>query len=368
MRWVGTWACGPQLTEPENDPPPPGLAGNTLRQVVFASIGGARLRLRLSNEHGDGPVTMEEVHVAPSTAGGGVRLAFSGAPSVTIAGGEAVFSDPFDLAVAPLSTVAVTIAFGATPRGITGCPGARTTSHIATGNRAAAATLAAAATVEHWYYIAGLDVLADDATAAAVALGDSITGGRGSTTDGNDRFTDGLSRRLRANPPTAKAAVLNLGIGGNAVLGGGLGPTAVERFARDVLEMRGVRWLILFEGVNDIGGASDEGVAARLIAAFGRLVDTAHAHGIRVYGVPLTPFGGSHYDSPAHENARAAVNRWIRTGGKLDAVIDLDAAVRDPAAPTKLLAAYDCGDHLHPSPAGYRKMADSIDLALFTNP
>jgi lysophospholipase L1-like esterase len=374
--WVGTWACGPQLTETGNNPPAPGLTGNTLRQVVFSSIGGSRLRLRLSNEFGDGPVTMNAVHVALSAGGGAIdacsdtALAFSGAASVTIAAGQAVFSDPFDFALPPLTKLAVTIAFGAVPTGITGHPGSRTTSYLATGNMVAAASLTVAASAEHWYYITGIDVMAGVASAAVVTLGDSITDGRGSTTDMNNRWPDALSRRLQANAATMnKVAVLNQGIGGNAVLTGGLGPTAMQRFARDVLGMRGVKWLIVFEGVNDIGGSSSgAAVATQLINAFGQFVDMAHAQGIKAYGATISPFGGNSYYSADHELARATVNDWIRGGGKFDQFIDLDAAVRDPANPLNLAAAYDSGDHLHLSPAGYQKMADAVDLTLFTTP
>ena len=212
-------------------------------------------------------------------------------------------------------------------------------------------------------------MVADASSAAVVALGDSITDGRGSTTNGNDRWPDGLARRLQANPATAGVAVLNQGMGGNAVVSGGLGPTAMQRFANDVLGQRGVRWLIVLEGVNDIGAASGPAAAAAataLIAAFGRFVDLSHDRGIKVFGVPILPFGGSNYDSAAHRAARQTVNDWIRTSGKFDAVIDLDAAVRDPANPLKLLPAYDTGDHLHLTPAGYRAMADAVDLSLFT--
>jgi len=373
---VGTWATGPQLTEPGNVPPAPGLADNTLRQIVFTSIGGQQLRLRLSNEFGDGPVTMNTVHVARSTGTNAIdaatdtALTFAGAGCVTIQAGQAVFSDPFAFNLPPLTKVAITIAFGAAPAGITGHPGSRTTSYLAAGNVAAAASLSGAVSTEHWYYITGIDVVADTATAAVVTLGDSITDGRGTTTDANNRWPDGLSRRLQANAATTKIAVLNQGIGGNAVVSGGLGPTATQRFARDVLGMRGVRWVIVFEGVNDIGGSSSSGqaVATNLINAFTQFVDMAHAAGLKAYGVPITPFGGSMYDSADHQTARATVNDWIRGSGKFDAVIDLDAAVRDTANPMNLAAAYDTGDHLHLNPAGYQKMADAIDLALFALP
>ncbi|WP_437668885.1 SGNH/GDSL hydrolase family protein [Sorangium sp. So ce131] len=371
-RWVGTWGTGPQLTEPHNNPPEPGLSNNTLRQVVYTSIGGSRIRLRLSNEFGNGPVTMNAVHIANAATAGAIdagtdkALTFSGAASVTIPQGQAIFSDPIDYALAPLTRISLTIQFGNVPTEITGHPGSRTTSYIKTGDAVSDAAFASPVTTDHWYYITGLDVVDPDAS-ALVVLGDSITDGRGSITNENTRWPDYLSRRLRANEETADVAVLNMGIGGNTVLTGGLGPTAIQRFQRDVLDQRGARYLIIYEGVNDIGGSSDAGVASRLIEAFSDFIDDAHAADMLVYGVPILPFGGNEgYDSPAHQQARDEVNEWIRTSNKFDAVIDLDAAVRDPNDPTKLLSTYDTGDHLHLNPQGYEKMAESIDLELFT--
>lgn len=370
MGWVGTWACGPQLTEPHNGPPAD-LAGSTLRQVVYVSIGGSRLRVRLTNAFGNGAVVMDAVHVAASAGGGAIApetdraLTFGGSPGVTIAAGDEVYSDPVDFELAPCSKLAISIHFGAVPTEITGHPGSRTNSYLAAGNAVSAPDLSHAARTEHWYYITGADVTASGRAAAIVALGDSITDGRGSTTDGNDRWPDVLSRRLRANPATADIAVLNQGIGGNAAVRGGLGPTAVSRFARDVLEQRGARWAIVLIGVNDIGEAADEAIAGRLIAAYRGFIRDAHGAGLRIYGATLLPFAGSQYDSEMHENARRQVNDWIRAGGGFDGVIDLDAAVRDPANPAALLPAYDSGDHLHLNPAGYEAMAEAIDLGLF---
>ena len=369
--WVGTWATAPQLTEPQNAPPLPGLADNTLRQILHVTTGGEQLRMRFSNEFTSGPVTMNAVHLAVSTGGGAIEpssdtaLTFSGAASVTIPAGQLAFSDPFDFALAPLDDVAVSIHFGSVPAGITGHPGSRTTSYLQLGDAVALERLQAPIATEHWYYATGIDVVAPGTGAAVVVLGDSITDGRGSTTNGNDRWPDALARRLQANPLTAQVAVLNQGIGGNAVVSGGLGPSALERFDRDVLNQSGVRWLVVLEGVNDIAWNNSPQVADDLISAYQQFITKAHARQIQIYGVPILPFGDSSYDSPEHEAARQLVNDWIRTSGQFDAVLDLDEAVRDPTAPNKLLQAYDSGDHLHLSPTGYQAMAEAVDLSLF---
>jgi lysophospholipase L1-like esterase len=369
--WVGTWGCAPQLTEPRNLPPAPGLTSNTLRQVVHVSIGGKHLRVRFSNAFGNSPVTMSSAHVAVSAGDSAIKpesdkaLTFQGKPSVTIPAGESALSDTFDFALAPLSDLAVTIYFGETSADVTGHPGSRTTSYLQAGNAVSAAVMTTAAKTQHWYILNDIDVEAGRSSAAIAALGCSITDGRGSGTDKNDRWPDNLARRLQADKSTANIAVLNEGIGGNAVLYGGLGPTALARFDRDVLSQSGVRWLIVLEGVNDIGGSQDASVATNLITAYEEMIAQAHAHHIRVYGGTITPFGGNSYYTPAHEAVRQAVNEWVRTGGKFDAVIDFDAVIRDPQNPSRLLPAADSGDHLHPNEAGYKIMADAINLKLF---
>lgn len=376
VHWVGTWGNSPQLVEHRNLPPPPGLTSNTLRQIVQVSIGGKELRAHFSNKFGTDPVTMNSVHLALWAGGSRIKtdtdkaLTFQGKPSVTIPAGGSVVSDPFDFNLEPLSDLAVTIDFGGTSPAVTGHPGSRTTSYLQAGDEVSAADLPKAARTEHWYILTGIDAEANNLSAAIVTLGDSITDGRGSGTDKNDRWPDDLARRLQADKAMADIAVLNEGIGGNCVLHGGLGPTAQARFNRDVLSQSGVRWLIVFEGVNDIGTSrpSDSAtVATNLIAAFEKFIEEAHAHHIRVYGATITPFGGSFYDSPAHEAARETVNNWIRTGGKYDAVIDFDAVMRNPQNPSHLLPTADSGDHLHPNERGYRMMAAAINLKLFEN-
>lgn len=368
-RWVGTWLASPQLTEARYQPPAPGLSGSTLRQQVHLSIGGRQVRVRFSNTFGGSPITIASAHIARSLGGGAIdptsdrSLTFGGSAAVVIGAGEMAASDPLAYDVEPLADLAVSIHVSTAPAEVTGHPGSRTTSFLKAGDWVAASELRDAVTVERWYVLTGIDVLTDAAAAALVVIGNSITDGRGSGTDENNRWPDNLARRLQNDVRTRHIAVLNAGIGGNAVLRGGLGPTALSRLERDVFAQTGAAWLIVFEGVNDIGTAT--GVADELVAAYRDIISQAHAHGLRVYGGTILPFGGSFYDNPEREAARQIVNRWIRTGGAFDAVIDFDAALRDPANPSRLLPEADSGDSLHPSEHGYRMMADVIDLELF---
>jgi lysophospholipase L1-like esterase len=373
--WVGTWSTAQQLVELNNNPPEPGLAHNTLRQIVRVSLGGDSLHLRFSNEFSKSPVTMNAVHVSLSKGRSAIdtvtdkELKFNGKSNVTIEPGVAVTSDPFHLVVKPRSDLAITIYFGNTSPDVTGHPGSRTTSYILPGDKVSAEDFSGAVSTDHWYIINGIDVMAPESAAAVVIVGNSITDGRGSGTNKQNRWPDELARRLQESNDTRLVAVLNQGIGGNCVLRECLGPSALSRFDRDVIGARGVRWLIILEGINDIGqaqGVEDaDRVADDLIAAYEQMIDSAHAEDIRVYGATLMPFGGSFYDSPEHEAARTKVNEWIRNSGRFDAVIDVDAALRDPSDPSRLLPSADTGDHLHPNETGHRMIAEAVDLALF---
>lgn len=379
--WATTWGCAPQWVEPGNFPPTP-LANSTLRQFVRASVGGKNIRVRLANIFATNPVVIRSAHIAlaagKGSAGNGEinpatdkALTFHCAEEITIGAGETIYSDPVDFALPPLADVAVSIYFGdISATTITGHPGSRTTSFIIASNCVSAETLPDAKKTPHWYLLTGLEVRSDDAK-TLVVLGDSITDGRGSTTDGNNRWPDILAARLQANAPTKNIGVVNVGIGGNAIFGG-LGPAAAKRFDRDVLEQSGVKWVIVFEGVNDIGGARGERavtLATDLISAYTEFAGKAHAKKIKVYGATITPFGGNGYFSPEHEAIRQQVNAWIRTNSIYDGVIDFDAAVRDPADEKKFKAEFHPGlnanDWLHLNPAGYRALGEAVDLNLF---
>ncbi len=372
---IRAWSPSQQLCEEHNLPPAPGLAGRILRQRLRASLAGSRPRVLLSNEYGEGPLVISAASVAPSLGMDRVDpsrarpLRFGGASALRLEAGQRAWSDPVDLKVDDLMDIAVSLSIEACPRAVTSHPGSRTSSYIARGADLDAPSLPGAERVEHWYYLAGLDLEAGGARGALVAVGDSLTDGRGTTTDGDTRWTDVLMRRLRAGGLEG-IAVLNAGLGGNRVLEEGLGPACRDRFARDVLEPEGARWIVLFEGVNDIGTLSKERgperLARELLAAYEAMAEEARGKGLWIAGCTITPFGGSQYDFPEAHRARALVNEAIRAGGIFNACIDFDAAIRDPAKPEALRPEFDSGDHLHLSNPGYEALAQAFDLGIFS--
>lgn len=376
--WVTTWGTAPQLTEPANLPPVP-LAQRTLRQFVRTSIAAKHLRVRFTNAYGTGPVSIQAARIALAAGTGSAgtgeinpatdrAVMFRGAPGVVIPAGETVWSDPLDFELATLADVAVSLHFGdLSATGVTGHPGSRTTSFIVDGNATSTANLPNATKTEHWYVIQAIEVLGESTGRTISIIGDSITDGRGSTTNGQNRWPDLLAKRLLANPPTATVGIANMGIGGNAIFGG-LGPSAVNRFDRDVLQQTGTRYLIVFEGVNDLGSVSSAGapaLATNLINTYTSFANQARARNIKPYIATITPFGANGYYTAARESARQTVNQWIRNNSVFDGFIDFDAAVRDPANPVNLLAAYNFQDGLHINPAGNQAMADAVNLSLF---
>ncbi len=383
--WVGSWMTSQQVPEPRNSIAPDDLRDATMRQVIRLSVGGPELRVHISNDFGTRPLRFVSVHIARAVAPGSSaivpgsdrELTFSGAASVTVPAGAEYISDPIKYPVAPLTNLAISFYLEEPPARETGHPGSRTTTYYEHGNFVSAASMPGANQVEHWYQISGVDVLAPAGSAAVVALGDSITDGHATTTNGNNRWTDVLAERLLAAPATRHIGVLNAGIGGNRVLLDGLGPNALARFNRDVLAPAGVRWVIVFEGVNDLGTFGFHGAASpqanrdlvnSILSAYQQMITRAHAHGIKVIGATITPFEGSFYNRRPGSAIGAdweAINSWIRAPGHFDSVLDFAKVVADPTQPDRLLPAYDSGDHLHPNPAGYRALADSIPLTLF---
>ena len=379
VKWVGAWASAQMAPDAKNSLAPDDYPDATLRQVVRLSLGGDKIRIRLSNAFGTRPLTIKAAHVAVSAALDSARidpatdrpLTFSGLGQVTIPAGADYWSDPVPFKVAPLTSLAVSLHYTAAPSVQTGHPGSRATSYVLAGDHTADADLPGAKTADRWFQISSIDVTPAKKAAAIVAFGDSITDGYGVQPNTNLRWTDALMTRLKGK----NIGVLNLGIGGNRVLLDGLGPNALARFERDVLSQAGVTHVIVLEGVNDLGTLTREAPAApeahkalveQVTAGYRQMIDRAHARGIKVVGATILPYSGSAYYHPGPESEadRQAINAWIRAPGNFDGVIDWDKAMRDPAKPTHLLPAYD-NDGLHPNLAGYKAMADAVPLSLF---
>ncbi|PCD02724.1 GDSL family lipase [Sphingomonas spermidinifaciens] len=379
--WQPVWASAQMVPGGENRLAPGAMTDGSLRQIVRVSAGGPRIRVRVSNAFGTQPLTIRAASVARPMridaagvdAASIAALRFGGRAGAVVPAGADWLSDPVALPVRAFDDLAVTLHVAGEPGEQTSHPGSRATSWLARGDATRDPEMAGATPTEHWFNLSGVEVEACERRGAVVVLGDSITDGRGSTTNGNNRWPDLLARRLAADPRTRGMPVLNQGIGGNRVLADGLGPSALARLDRDVLALAGITDLILFEGVNDIGTLSraeqprrrdaDE-LFDRLTAAYTQIVARARARGIRVHGATITPFGASDYyhATPLIEGLRQRVNAWIRTPGHFDGLIDMDRAVADPTRPKRIDPALDTGDGLHPNPLGFDRMAAVVPL------
>ena len=373
-KWVGTWASAP-VVETHAKNAEEALTGTTLREVVHVSIGGEMVRVRFSNLFGTAPLVIGAAEIAQTLKGAsivadsGKAVTFHGQPTVSIPAGALAVSDPVPFKFAPLSDLTVSFYLPSPSGPVTEHSFADATGYHASGNVVSNATLDTPTTVTSWEYLNGIDTLAAADAGAVITLGDSITDGAKSTIDTNARWPDELARRLQADPKHRNLSVLNEGIGGNKILVDGFGPNALARFDRDVLAQSGAKYLLILEGINDIGSLHtkpDSGLtAADLISGLNQMIVRAHAHGIAVIGCTLTPYHGAGYSTESGEAIRKAVNDWIRNGGAFDGFVDFEAAVRDPNHPDTFLPSDDPGDHLHPNDAGYKAMGDAIDLKLF---
>jgi lysophospholipase L1-like esterase len=368
---AATAARGPRI-------PVYGAEDTTLREIVHVSIGGPQVRVVFTNEFGTDSLTIGAAHIAVSqgsstiNTAGSAGLTFGGRTSVTIPAGALAVSDPAPVNVPAQSDLAISFFLPAqTIQQLSQHGGADQISYTAPGNVVGAKTLDDPHEIRSWPFVKAVDVLVPAKSAAVVAFGDSITDGAYVTVNSNNRWPDELARRLHANPKTAELGVLNLGIGGNRILHDNAGPSALARFDRDVIAQAGVKYVIVLEAINDIGHAYDPGKpydvvsADDLITGYIQMAERAHMHGIKIYFATLTPYTGAKYMSPAGEEVRQTLNKWMRGNKVADGFIDFEKATQDPANPSMFLPAYDSKDHLHPNDTGYKAMGDSIDLGLF---
>jgi len=386
--WVVTWGASPapQLPdEPQMRTAKLEFANQTLREIVHTSIGGDTVRVRLSNAYGKQSVEIGAAHLALRAKGAGIEagsdrvLTFSGRPTVSIPPNALVLSDPVKLMVPAAADLAVSIFV---PNATTAAGihySAQQTSYVAQGDLTDAESWSEFTPSTSWVFLTGVDMLEPESASAVVAFGDSITDGARSTIDTNRRWPDVLADRLLARQRGSRIGVLNAGIGGNRILHDAasnvrFGVNALARFDSDVLAQPGVKYVIVLEGINDLGHAgtsapSSETVSAEdIIAGLKQMIERAHEKGLKIFGATLTPFEGTTftgYFTPEKEAKRKAVNVWIRTSKAFDGVIDFEKAVRDPAHPDRMLPSYDGGDHLHPGDEGYKAMGEAVDLALF---
>jgi lysophospholipase L1-like esterase len=372
VRWIDAWGAAPDSAGPP-------LGTQTIRQIIRISIGGSSLRIRLSNLLGTAPVTIGPVHVAAHASGSAIQpgtdhaVTFGGKTAVTIASGADALSDPIAFPVTALEELAVSMYFPIRtgPSTVHG-DGIQTAFITSTGDATASTSFPAGEITSSRFFLTDVEVAASAAAQVIVALGDSVTDGDHSTIDRNARWPDALAARLQADLALTSVAVVNSGIAGNRILNDGpVGSSALSRFDRDALSKPGVRWILLLEGINDIGVVEtpkDDVSAQQIIDGMKSLIARAHEKGVRILGGTLIPFGGSEwpFHSAAGEAKRQEINAWIRSAGAFDAVVDFEQATRDPSRPDRILPAMDSGDHLHPNDTGYKAMAESIDLRLFT--
>ncbi len=386
--WVATWGASPspQLTTAEEIRAAKLQFDNqTIREIVHTSIGGNTVRVRISNAFGKQTVDIGAAHIALRSKGSGIAagsdrvLNFGGRPTVSIPANALVLSDPVQLDVPPSGDLAISIFIPKATPGAGIHYAAQQTSYIAQADQTGAVSISEPAAITSWVFLTSVEVLAPESAASVVAFGDSITDGARSTVDANLRWPNVLSDRLQARKGKTKVGVLDAGIGGNRILHDAatnvrFGVNALARFDRDVLAQAGVKYVIILEGINDLGHAgtsapASETVSAEdIIAGMKQMIERAHEKGIKVFGATITPFEGTSfpgYFTPEKEVKRKAVNEWIRNGKNFDGVIDFEKAVRDPKNPDRMLSAYDGGDHLHPGDGGYKAMGESIDLSLF---
>jgi lysophospholipase L1-like esterase len=384
--WVVAWGASPAPQLPDEAQMRTAklmFDNQTIREIVHTSIASDTVRVRLSNAYGKQAVEIGAVHIALHDKGSSIAagsdhtVTFGGRPGVSIAPNGEALSDPVKLA-APAGDLVISIFVPHAAAGAGIHYSAQQTAYIGPGDLTGAVELSEPATVTSWVFLTGVDALAAEGASTLVAFGDSITDGARSTVDANHRWPDVLAERLRARRGAKPIGVLDAGIGGNRVLFDPMnvrfGVNALARFDRDVLAQPGVKYVIVLEGINDLGhpGSSaplSETVSAEdIIAGLKQMIERAHEHGLKIFGATLTPFEGTTiqgYFSAEKEAKRKAVNEWIRTGNAFDGVIDFDKAARDPQHPDRMLPANDGGDHLHPGDAGYKAMAEAIDLSLF---
>lgn len=383
MRWVTTWGTAEEnfIATPEGMPQP--LENTTVRQIVRVTTSGDEMKLRLSNRYGKSNVVIRSAHVAKQVKADqstidmstDTTVKVSGAEEIVIPAGEVIETDSFRFSVKALDQIAITLYFGSAPATIeemTGHRGARATTYQVPGNEVSAETFSSPAMTTSWYFLADVSLLSPAGSKAVICFGDSITDGFGTDwavpgkrPDTYTRWVDFFAGRLQANEGTKHISVVNKGIGANSILESWPTDAGRDRFKRDLLGHDGAGYCILLFGINDLLSLSDTGKYDRLIPEYQKMVTLCHENGIKIYGAPILPFGNSQDYTPAAEEVRTKINKWMRSpDSHMDAIIDFEGALADPADPKNILPKFAPLDGLHPYD-GYETMAEIIDLSLF---